>query len=170
MKKSLYPSVIAAAVLWLSVVHADEPYAPKVEIPNNADPNSLAAMVVNAAKIPDKSEVEIPTYPGARVVQTKNTDGSGTSGELPYIKLLSTDPPDKIVAWYRSQLKGYTYEDVFSVAWVLWKGEGKFNGMDIRQRMAIQNVGISEAMAAMGYDEFMKGAKSVIEVTYEPGQ
>jgi hypothetical protein len=157
-------------VFWLPVMA--EPYAPKVDVPNDAAKNSLSVMVINAAIVPEKSAVGIPAYPGARVCQTK------TAGEMrandkkyqtfPYIKLLSTDPPDKIVAWYKDQLEEYTYEDVFGVAWVFWRGEGTFNGMDIRQRMTVENVGISQAIAAMGFDEVMQGTKSIIEIAYEP--
>lgn len=174
MKKNQFLIVGITTMLWLAVGHA-EPYAPKADAPKNVGQNSpqyMSVMIINAAQVPDKSVVEIPSYPGAKVFQTKNASEMNANNKmyktLPYIKLLSTDPPDKIVAWYKNQLKGYTYEDVFGVAWVFWKGEGTFNGMDIRQRMTIQNVGISEAIAAMGYDDVMKGTQSVIEVTYEP--
>ena len=175
MNKHLFLIASITVVFWLPVIQAAEPYASKVDVPKNVDPNSpqyMSVRIINAAKVPDKSAVEIPSYPGAKVFQSKIADemraNNKTYKTFPYIKLLSIDPPDKIVAWYKTQLKGYTYQDVFGVAWVFWKGEGKFNGMDIRQRMTIQNVGVSKAIAAMGYDNVMKGAKSVIEVTYEP--
>jgi hypothetical protein len=172
MNKRIYLSAICTVVFWLPVVHAAEPYASKVDLPKNADKNNLSVMVINAATVPDKSAVGIPSYPGARVFQTKRAGEMRANDKkyqtLPYIKLLSTDPPDEIVAWYRDQLEEYTYEDVFGVAWVFWKGEGKFNGMDIRQRMTVENVGISEAIAAMGYDEVMQGTQSIIEIAYDP--
>jgi hypothetical protein len=172
MKKSIFLSAICTVAFWSPVIHAAEPYAPKVDVPENADKNSLSVMVINAATVPDKSAVGIPSYPGARVFQTKGASemqaNDKTLKTFPYIKLLSTDPPDKIVAWYRNQLEGYTYEDVFGVAWVFWKGEEKFNGMDIRQRMTVENVGISEAIAAMGFDEVMQGTQSIIEIAYDP--
>ncbi len=174
MKKNIFLIAIITVVLWLPVAFAGGPYAPKVDVPKNVGPNDpqmMSVMTINAAKVPDKSAVEIPPYPGARVFQTNDASemmvNDKTYKTLPYIKLLSTDPPDKIVAWYKKQLKGYTYEDVFGTSWVFWKGKGKFNGLDIRQRMTIQNVGISEAIAAMGYDKDMKGTKSVIEITYK---
>lgn len=150
--------------------HAGGPYAPRVDLPKNADP--MSSMTVNAARIPDRSAVGIPPYPGARVFQTRDAGEMTVNGEkyktLPYIKLLSVDPSDKIVAWYKKHLQGYTYQDVFGMSWVFWKGKKKFNGLDMTRRSTIENIGISRATAAMGYDRDMKGTKSVIEVTYEP--
>jgi hypothetical protein len=173
--KKLYAMVMITSAFWLPASHAGEPYAPKVDVPENvsqSSPEYLSVMIINAAQVPDKTVVDIPTYPGARVFQTRNASemqaNDKTYQTLPYIKLLSSDSPETIVGWYKDQLSEYTYEDVFSVAWVFWKGAGEFNGMDIRQRATVQNVGISEAIGAMGYDKIMEGAKSVIEVTYEP--
>ena len=166
MKKRLLMIAIVVMVFCPLAVFAGDAYAPKVDVKKNGDP--MSAMLINAAKVPDKSAVEIPPYPGARIYQT--TDASEMTANdkryntLPYIKLLSTDPPDKIVAWYKEQLKDYTYEDVFGTSWIFWKGKGKFNGLDIRDRMTKQNVGISEAIAAMGYGKDMEGTKSVIEI------
>lgn len=144
------------------------PYADKLEIISSTSP--MSKMVIEAAKVPDSSSVGIPAYPGARVFQTRGPSEMEVNGKkhktLAYIKLLSTDPVEKVVAWYKDRLKGYTYEDAFGTS-IFWKGQGKFNGLDIRQRSTIQNVGISKALSAMGYDDDMKGAKTVIEVVYE---
>jgi len=146
-----------------------EPYADKIKITSSTSP--LSQMIINSAKVPDSSSVEISAYPGAKIFQTKDAGEMTANDEsyktLAYIKLLSTDPVEKVVAWYKEQLKTYTYEDVFGVSWVFWKGEGEFNGLDIRLRTTIQNVGVSEAIAEMEYGKDMKGAKSIIEVTYE---
>ncbi len=145
-----------------------EPYADKLEIISSTSP--MSKMVIEAAKVPDSSSVGIPAYPGARVFQTKGTGEMEVNGKnyktLAYIKLLSTDPVEKVAAWYKDQLQGYTQESAFGMS-IFWKGKGKFNVLDIRQRSTIQNVGVSEALSAMGYDDDMKGAKSVIEVVYE---
>ena len=145
------------------------PYADKIEITSSTDP--MSKMMINGAKVPDRASVGIPAYPGAKVFQTRVAGEMTMNDEvyqtLAYIKLLSTDPVEKVVAWYKEQLKTYTYEDVFGISWVFWKGEGEFNGLDMRQRTTIENVGVSETIAAMEYDKDMKGAKSVIEVTYE---
>ncbi len=173
MNKDLCTLIMMAMMFLSPVAFAGDAYAPKVEVPKNVSQNSpqfMSVMMINAAKVPDKSAVEIPAYPKARIYQTRDAGEAIMNDKkvktLSYIKMLSTDSPDKIVAWYKKQLKGYTFEDVFGMSWVFWKGKGKFNGLDVRQLMTIQNVGISEAIAAMGYDKDMKGAKSVIEINY----
>mgnify|MGYP005843325123 CR=1 FL=1 len=166
MKKLI--TLAAAIFLSVSGVAAAAPYADKIEVTSITSP--ISKMIIKAAKVPDRSSVGIPCYPGAKIFQTRDKGEVEINGQrhktLAYIKLLSTDPVDKIVAWYKEQLKEYTYEDAFGMS-VFWKGKGKFNGLDMRQRMTIQNVGISPAIDAMGYDKDMKGARSVIETTYE---
>jgi len=161
-------TIAVAIFLFLSGVATAEPYADKIEITSKTSP--MNQMVIKASKVPDRSAVGIPCYPGAKILQTKDVSEVEMNGQkyktLAYIKLLSTDPVDKIAAWYKEQLKGYTYEDLFGMP-VFWKGKGKFNGLDMRQRMTIQNVGLSEPIPEMGYDKDMKGVQSVIEITYE---
>ncbi len=165
------PTVVIAMLLSFCVSSfvIAEPYADKVQVTSSTSP--MSQMMIKGANIPDRALVEIPAYPGARIFQTREAGEMTMNDEvyktLAYIKLLSTDPVEKIVAWYKEQLGTYTYEDVFGVSWVFWKGEGEFNGLDMRQRTTIQNVGVSETIAAMEYDKDMKGVKSVIEVTYE---
>jgi len=145
-------------------------YAPKVKITSSTSP--MGQMVIKASKVPDKSSVGIPPYPGAKILQTMDKSEMVVNDEkiktLPYIKLLSTDPVEKVIDWYKDHLKGYTYEDVFGVSWIFWKGHKKFNGLDMRFFTTIENVRVSEAIAAMIYGENMKGSKSIIEIYYEP--
>ena len=85
---------------------------------------------------------------------------------IAYVKLLSTDPVDKVVAWYKEQLASYGHKNAYGVAWVFWKGAGEYNSMDMTQSMTIENVQITDA-TVIGYEDDLKGAKSVIEVSYE---
>jgi hypothetical protein len=85
---------------------------------------------------------------------------------IAYMKLLSTDPVDKVVAWYKKQLPSYGHKDFYGVSWAFWKGEASFNSMDMTDVMTRENVIIGDA-TVIGYDDELKGAKSVIEVSYE---
>lgn len=73
-------------------------------------------MGINAAVVPEKSAVKVPPYPGARVLQTtsgfKMTIKEKKVTCLPTIKLLSTDPVDKVVVFYKEKLKGYRYKNM----------------------------------------------------------
>lgn len=167
--KKLIAIALALTFAGLSNLVMADPYADKIEITSGTNP--MSQMVIEVAKVPDRALVGIPAYPDAKVFQTRDAGEMEMNDEkvktLAYIKLLSTDPVEKIVAWYKEQLNAYTYEDVYGVSWVFWKGKGKFNGLDVRQTTTIQNVMISNTIEAMEYDKDMKGAKSIIEVTYE---
>ena len=169
MKNKLLLLSVSFVVGVFSTSLLAENYADKIKVTSNTSP--MSKMVIEGANVPDRDSVGIPPYPGAKIFQTRDAGEMSVNDEtfktIAYVKLLSTDPVDQVVAWYKEQLKTYTFEDVFGVSWVFWKGKGKFNGLDIRQTTTIQNVMISETIAAMEYDKDMKGAKSVIEVTYE---
>ena len=98
---------------------AGEPYAPKVKAPTGIEPFSVedfTVMGINAAVVPEKSAVKVPPYPGVRVLQTtsgfKMTIKEKKVTCLPTIKLLSTDPVDKVVVFYKEKLKGYRYKNM----------------------------------------------------------
>jgi hypothetical protein len=52
------------------------------------------------------------------------------------------------------------------VSWAFWKGEESFNSMDMTHTMTRENVLIGDA-TVIGYDSELKGAKSVIDISYE---
>lgn len=145
-----------------------EPYAEKIKITSNTSP--MSKMVIEGANVPDRASVGIPPYPGAKIFQTRDVGEMSANDEsfktVAYVKLLSTDSVEKVVAWYKKQLPSYGHKDFYGVSWAFWKGEAKFNAMDVTQSMTRENVMISDA-TVMDYDNDMKGAKSVIEVSYE---
>ena len=145
-----------------------EPYADKIEITSSTSP--MSKMMIEAAKVPDRASVGIPPYPGAKIFQTRDAGEMEVNDEniktIAYVKLLSTDPVDKVVAWYKEQLASYGHKNAYGVAWVFWKGAGEYNSMDMTQSMTIENVQITDA-TVIGYEDDLKGAKSVIEVSYE---
>jgi hypothetical protein len=157
------PLVIGA----LSASLMAEPYAEKLVITPDTQP--MTKMLVEAAKVPDRETVQVPPYPGARIIQTQDASEMEMNGKtlktLPYIKLLSTDPMDKVVAWYTDQLAGYAKKDIYGVAWLFWKGPEDFDAIDMGKARSMPNVMISDA-SAFNYDQDMKGAKTSIEISY----
>lgn len=143
-----------------------EPYANKVEITSATSP--LGQMVINAAIVPDQSAVDIPAYPGAVIFQTYGAgamDANGTAS-LPYIKMLTPDQIDKVVAWYESQLPTYYHqkEEFFgTVINVFWKEKGNYNALDMEARMSHQNIGISDG--SMHKDDYPQST-TMIEISY----
>ena len=165
--KYLFPLVTFIFGL-LSADLLAEPYADKIKITSNT--SEMSKMVIEGANVPDRASVGIPAYPGAKILQTRDVGEMEANDEsfktIAYMKLLSKDPVEKVVAWYKEQLPSYGHKDFYGVSWAFWKGEANFNAMDMTQTMTRENVMISDA-TVIGYDSDMKGAKSVIEVSYE---
>ena len=145
-----------------------EPYADKLKITSNTP--EMSRMTIEAANVPDRAAVGIPPYPGAKIFQTRDAGEMEVNDEsfktIASMKLLSTDPVDKVVAWYKKQLPSYGHKDFYGVSWAFWKGEESFNSMDMTHTMTRENVLIGDA-TVIGYDSELKGAKSVIDISYE---
>ena len=143
-----------------------EPFAPKVEVPSGKDTSPFAlfaAQEFNKFSVPDRSEVGVPPYPGARVRYFFKKQNFPDKREcLPKIRLLSTDEPEKVAEFYRKKLRGYHYT-TFTTSHLFYKGKKRL---------------YAEALAdcALPYifidvntpDPLMPSAKTVIEIQYLP--
>lgn len=68
------------------------------------------------ASLPSKNEVNIPIYPGAKLVEYQKGYTDEKLKVLPEIVLVSPDPVKKIESWYSNKLKGWNFikeHDVF---------------------------------------------------------
>lgn len=144
------------------------PYAEKVAI--TADTTLMGQMVIKGSKVPDASVVGIPAYPGALVFQTRELGDMESNGQpyLPYIKLLSADPVEKVVEWYKTNLPAYFYQEVDfygTYSHRFWKVKGDYGVMDIDAMGTNENVIISDGKQ---HNDDYPSAVSMIEVTYEP--
>lgn len=161
-----------ASLAWLTIPAAAAPFAPVLDPPKNiqaGSPASIGAAVLKSVKVPDRSAVNVPPYPGAKIIQTQGFRSMTANGKkincLHYIKLLSKDDGAAIQAFYKKNLPGYHSENKFGgMIRVLWDGPKNFNSMDITQACRTPNVLITGAAGT--YDDLMPGAKTVIEITY----
>ena len=172
--------VLAAVLVALSVLlgsvasHAGEPYAPKVKVPSGIKEDSPAyfsVMAVNAAIVPDKAAVGVPPYPGAKVIMTSSGMVMASNNDkltcLNAIQLLTTDAPDKVIAFYKKRLKDYRFKSRYGgIINVFWKGAEKFNSADITQVCKTPNISITSESG----NELMPEAKTMMEIVYEPGK
>ena len=108
--------------------------------------------------IPSRESVGLPIYPGA--VYTSRFDGEGM---LPWVIMASSDPMEKVKAWYAEQ-EGLTWNDMFEL----------FHAGDTYEMMAVDSVllqDISEDPSQStgglaGFD--MSGMKTQITIAYTP--
>lgn len=168
MKKILM--ILTVICLCVSGLAIAGPYAEKVKITSNTTP--MGQMVIMDSKVPDQTTVGLPPYPGAVIFQTRGAGTMNVNGKdsksLPYIKLLTSDDMDKVVAWYKDKLSSYYHQKQSFAGMsthVFWKEKGDYNMFDINARMVNENVGISDG--AIHKDDYPK-AKTMIEITYVP--
>lgn len=149
-----------------------EPFAPKAPIPDDVRRTPEAAMevgTIDRARVPAKSEVGIPPYPGAVVVgSTTAEETAGMYGPdaeaLPLVRLLSEDDPTEVVSFYRERLgEGWHYVEKFG-SHFFWKGDAELTGPGLMAPDLVR-IQISEAMDW----KVMPGATSDIFVVYDPG-
>ena len=74
-----------------------------------------------AGEIPEPSIIGVPPYPGAMIVWAVTTKGEQY---LPHINLISTDTPEKVLEFYRSELEpeGWKWDENMEV---LYKGKSE---------------------------------------------
>jgi hypothetical protein len=112
-------------------------YAPKLTMPSKKPDHvevPLAEMFLKSATVPAAADVNVPVYPGARIMSTMagvtfDTD-SGEGKSLPGMILLSSGDLESVLAFYQEQLPGWQYKDFFGVH-TFWNGPEGSNPLDI---------------------------------------
>jgi len=163
--------IVTATILSISAsgLAIATPYASKLKITSATSP--IGQAFIKAAKVPSASAVGIPAYPGGVILQTRQKGAMKTDAGkayLPYIKLLTSDSVDKVVAWYKSKLPKYFYQKkgFFGMnSYRFWKVKGDYGMMDMDAMGTIENVIISDG--SQHADVYPK-ASTMIEITYEP--
>ena len=144
------------SMLFLVSIAAAAPFAEKADGPANLD--SASAAMLSAVKVPDKSEVSIPAYPGAKIFQAS----PGQSNMLPMIRLLSTDDEAEVVKFYEQKLKGWKSEG-FLGSYTWWEKGTKKDVFSGKTQFV-------EVGPAKLYNDMMPSAKTYIGIWYMPGK
>jgi hypothetical protein len=151
---------------------AEEPFAPKITLPDKLENYVFWAKMVKDWKVPTEETVGIPAYPGAFIVALVDSGSMEANDEkiktLPVLTLATEDEQIKVTAFYKEQLKDWKYKNSFDMFDIFWRGPDEFNNFDITQSMIIPNITILAAGA--GEWDFMPTAKTKIIVVYKPQQ
>jgi hypothetical protein len=92
------------------IPYAQTAYAPWAELrPNipDGDRNSYENMMINT---PQRSQIELPPYPGAKIVATSQFTQSIDDSQRPYlptVTLISSDPAAKIIEVYKEIIQDF---------------------------------------------------------------
>lgn len=174
---ALILALIAPVVFTVGEVCA-EPFAPKLSTagikPAKQDELSvrlhgMTVKMMEASKVPDRATVPVPPYPGAKVSVALEANTMELNGKkiqcLPSMTLLSADPVEKVMAYYKQELKGFKYKkEFFGMSHLFWTGRDDLNSVDIENSCATTHVGIQSQTP----DVFMPEAKTSIAIIYKP--
>ena len=112
-------------------------YAPKLSMPSDPPDHSevpIAAMFLQSAKVPQASDVNIPRYPDSMIMSTMDASqwstGDDDAKQLPGMILLAPGDVEAVLAFYKEQLAGWQYEDIYGVH-TFWNGPEGSNPLDI---------------------------------------
>ena len=145
------------AILLLSSSVIAQPYAPKIETPKNPndDPEiALAIQILQGVSVPDRNEVGISLYPGAKIFQTTIAQ----AGMLTTVRLFSTDDVNTVTQYYKKELSDWKFKDLY--------GANTFFKGDEMKAMMCQEPVIQIVSAEM-FSKTMPSAKSAITIGYK---
>jgi hypothetical protein len=121
MKNNIIFSGLFLSLILCSILFADEPFAPVVDIPENPknDPDLMLAIAfLNDVQVPDKDAVGVPAYPEAKIFQTTKAQ----AGMLPTVRLLSADEVSVVVEFYKKELTDWKHKDFYGIQY-FYNGE-----------------------------------------------
>jgi hypothetical protein len=177
MRFSLYKNNFLTVLVLLfiivfnsALVVAEEPFAPKITLPEKIENRDNWVNLVESWTVPSKEKVGIPAYPGAFIVALMDSGpmevNDDTIMTLPSITLATEDEQAKVVSFYKEKLKEWKYKNSFDMFDIFWDGPDEFNNMDMTQGMTIPNLVVFGSTD--GEPNFMPEAKTAITIVYKP--
>jgi hypothetical protein len=149
---------------------AEEPFAPKIDLPEKMENRKIWVDIVESWNVPSKAEVGLPAYPGAFIVTLMESKevimNDDTLISLPSMTLATTDDQAKVVSFYKEKLKDWKFKNSYDMFDIFWIGPDEFNNMDMSQAMTIPNIVIFGS--TKGEPNFMPEAKTAITIVYKP--
>ncbi len=161
-----------------------EPFAPAIVVPESRFPELFSDMskdtaemfglwpVVNEEKIPDRSEVQAPPFPGAVIVKVLNRARTGRReyAGLASAQMLTTVDFENVKAFYQQRLEGWNSKRFSNGDSIYWAKSGD---VDVNSKaMDEPHVRVSRLSALVGggkrEKKLLPEANTFIEVFYMP--
>jgi hypothetical protein len=144
------------ALLFLSIQTIAQPFAPKIDPPKNPndDPEiAFAIQILQGVSVPDRNEVGISPYPGAKIFQTTIAQ----SGFLATVRLFSMDDVSTVTQYYKKELSDWKFKDLY--------GTNTFFKGDEMKAMMLQEP-VIQIVSAELFSKTMPSAKTAITIGY----
>jgi len=153
------------------VARADA-YAHMLAVPTELpdDPGApMLVMMMEKSVVPSTSEVNVPVYPGAKIMTAIGPVEMTSNGEkmitYPSLAMLSADETADVMAFYQKRLPRWKHHDFYG-SHSFWNGPEDSNPLDITGRFSLVSVvPLSESDSAR---EMWPEMRTRIDVRYEP--
>lgn len=164
--------LLGTMLLGHSTILAEEPFAPKIVLPEKMENRKNWVYLVESWNVPSQEEVGLPLYPGAFIVALMDSStmvmNDDTIKTLPSMTLATTAEQAEVVSFYKEKLKDWKYKNSFDMFDIFWNGPDEFNNIDMTQGMTIPNLVVFESTD--GEPNFMPEAKTTITIVYKPNK
>lgn len=164
-------SIITAVLLFSIVTYAQNAYAPWTDLKPDL-PDGVAINYENMKlNTPDKNMVELPAYPGAKIIATSDASESVDESQKPRlatVTLVSSDPAEKIIGFYKdliTEYKGWHWDAKMKIFY-----KNDLNEALNRHDSYIQVTSIQSEEPDLKYvtSDVLENAASKIVVCYDP--
>ena len=175
-------SIFVLSMIFVSFSYAGEPYAPLHKFKDKEFKGAFGMTLKEAKEmgmwpptkgedVPEKSAIEAPPYPGAEIVSISGPWKTRAGGKFVYMglstmELVSTDPFEKVVSFYRERLKGWKTKKYQNSESFAKSGEVEVNS----RAMKVPHVSVIQIEGLMNrekYTNLVPGTKTVISVYFE---
>lgn len=160
-------SLLALSLMWASNAFSGEPYAPVYKFTKKDFDKQFGSMglpiedaemagmwpPVKDEDLPDKGAMKIPPYPGAVIVALNKPfmrDSQGKKMGLSTIELLSTDPYEKVLSYYKEKLPGWSETSYEFSHYFAQSGEAESNP----RAMKVPHVGVKSLEGILSHGKF----------------
>lgn len=159
--------LLVPSLMWTAPAYSGEPYAPVYKFTKKDFDRGLGGMgmpmedaemagmwpPVKAEDIPGRGSMEIPPYPGAVIVALNKPfmrDSQGKVMGLATMELLSTDPYEKIVSFYKEKLPGWSEKSYEYSHYFAESGEAESNP----RVMEVPHVGVKSLDGILNHGKY----------------
>ncbi len=116
----LFLTIIAVSLFSL-LLYAQEAYAPWADLKDDMPDGAAISYENMKLNTPEKNMVELPAYPGARIIATSQENESVSESRKPRlatVTLISNDPVEKIKGFYKdliTEYRGWHWDDKIKI-------------------------------------------------------
>jgi hypothetical protein len=152
--------------------YAQDAYAPWVELKQDIPDGMKDSYENMKLNTPDKNMVELPAYPGAKIIETSQSTQSVNESEvpnLPTVTLISSDPAEKVIKVYKDIITDFPQWHWDANLKIFYKGDLRKSLNGHSPYIQVTPIQTDEPDLIYVSPKELEVANSKIVVCYNPG-